>query len=82
MKPVLPAERPATDLVPIETLDADIRNLCVCINAATWELLVKIREFDERVGWAKWGSGSCAEWPTKPTKQTSSRLRCAIRQVT
>ncbi len=62
MKPVAPALRPAPDLVPIETLDADIRNLCLCINAATYELLVKIREFDERVGWAKWGLLSCAEW--------------------
>ncbi len=30
--------------------------------AATYELLVLIREFDERVGWLKWGLKNCAEW--------------------
>ena len=50
------------DLIPIEDLDQSILSLCTRINAATYELLVMIREFDERVGWAKWGLHSCAEW--------------------
>ena len=50
------------ELVPIEDIDRDIRNLCCRINAATYELLVLIRQFDQRVGWAKWGLHSCAEW--------------------
>lgn len=56
--------RPANppDLLPIEDLDRKILNLCVSINIATYELLTTIREFDERVGWLKWGSHSCAEW--------------------
>ena len=56
--------RPVTapDLVPIEDLERDILNLCIGINAATSELLVLIREFDERVGWLKWGLENCAEW--------------------
>jgi hypothetical protein len=52
----------APDLVPIEDLERDIHNLCIGINAATCELLTLIREFDERVGWLKWGLENCAEW--------------------
>ncbi len=51
-----------SDLKPIEELDQNILSLCTRINAATYELLVMIREFDERAGWAKWGLHSCAEW--------------------
>ena len=57
MKPVT-----APDLTPVEDLERDILNLCVGINAATSELLELIREFDERVGWLKWGLDNCAEW--------------------
>jgi len=52
---------PAT-LTPIEDLDRRILDLCTGINAATYELLFMIREFDERVGWLQWGLSNCAEW--------------------
>ena len=32
------------------------------LNAATYELLTLIQEFDERTGWLKWRRVSCAEW--------------------
>lgn len=51
--------RPVT---PIEELDRNILNLCTRINAATYELLVLVREFDERAGWLKRGLQNCAEW--------------------
>ena len=54
--------RPAPDLAPIEELDRNILNLHTRINAATYELLVLVREFDERAGWLKWGLQNCAEW--------------------
>jgi len=54
--------KPAAELALIEDLDRDIFTLCNHINAATYELLVLIREFDERVGWLKWGLKNCAEW--------------------
>ena len=57
-----PANTVTPTLVPIDHLDRDIRNLCQGINAATYELLVLIRQFDERVGWCRWGLSSCAEW--------------------
>jgi hypothetical protein len=50
------------DLTPIEELDQNILTLCTRINAATYELLVMIREFDERAGWLQWGLDNCAEW--------------------
>ena len=51
-----------TDLTPIETLDERILNLCTRINAATYELLMMIREFDERGGCLKWGLDCTATW--------------------
>jgi hypothetical protein len=52
----------ATDLTPIEALDERILNLCTRINAATYELLVMIREFDERGGCLKWGLDCTSKW--------------------
>jgi len=59
MKPV---KSPANRLLSIDELDRDIVNLAARINAATYELLVLIRQFDERAGWLKWGLANCAEW--------------------
>ncbi len=50
------------ELTPIEALDQTILNLCTRINAATYELLLMIREFDERGGCLKWGLESTAAW--------------------
>ena len=52
----------ATEVTPIEALDRNILILCSCINIATYDLLVLIREFDERLGWLKWGMQNCAQW--------------------
>ena len=52
----------AIEPTPIEELDRNILILCGRINTATYELLVLIREFDERAGWLKWGMQNCAEW--------------------
>ena len=59
MRPVTPEH---CELTSIEDLDRNILNLCTRINAATCELLVLIREFDERAGWLQWGLSNCAEW--------------------
>jgi hypothetical protein len=50
------------DTTRIDELDQSILTLCSRINAATCELLVMIREFDERAGWLQWGLDNCAEW--------------------
>ena len=63
MRPVItPAKNPLTELISIDELDRAIVNLSARINAETYELLVLIRQFDERAGWLTWGLGSCAEW--------------------
>jgi hypothetical protein len=46
----------------IDDLDAQICALARRMNAQTYELLVLVREFDDRFGWAKWGLRNCAEW--------------------
>ena len=50
------------NLLPIDDLDRAIVTLAARINAETYELLVLIRQFDERAGWLQWGLGNCAEW--------------------
>jgi hypothetical protein len=52
----------AARLLSIDELDRDIVSLTDRINAGTFELLVLIRQFDERAGWLKWGHSNCAEW--------------------
>jgi hypothetical protein len=51
-----------SNLPSIDDLDRAILTLSARINAETYELLVLIRQFDERAGWLKWGLGNCAEW--------------------
>jgi Domain of unknown function (DUF222) len=46
----------------IDELDRAIVSLSARINAATYELLVLIRRFDERGGWLAWGFECCADW--------------------
>ena len=46
----------------IDDLDAEICTLASQLNAQTCRMLVLVRELDDRMGWAKWGSRSCAEW--------------------
>ncbi|MBT8108014.1 MAG: hypothetical protein KJP17_07240 [Gammaproteobacteria bacterium] len=61
--------RPVTS---IEELDRNILSLCTRINAATYELLVLIREFEERGGHLKWGLENCAEWLDTETGEVST----------
>ena len=57
-----PAEAAIPELVSIDELDQNIIDLATRINIAICELIVLIREFDERVGFLKWGFENCAEW--------------------
>ena len=45
-----------------EALGRQITELCGYIYAATYRLLVLIREFDEQDGWHQHGLCSCAHW--------------------
>jgi hypothetical protein len=46
----------------IDDLDAAICRLASRIHAVSYQLLVLVREFDDRMGWAKWSYPNCAEW--------------------
>ena len=57
-----PASASAAAERSIDDLDAAICTLARQMNAETYRMLLLVREFDDRFGWAKWSLGSCAEW--------------------
>jgi hypothetical protein len=59
MKPVTAVK---DRLLSVDELDRGIVRLASKINAATYELLVLVRQFDERAGWLNWGFDNCADW--------------------
>ena len=46
----------------IDDLDAAICRLARQMYAETYRMLLLVRDFDDRFGFAKWGFPSCAEW--------------------
>ena len=46
----------------IDDLEQSIVILFTSINASTYQVLMQIREFDERAGWLQWSFQNCAEW--------------------
>ena len=52
----------STDDRSIEDLGNAIVRLDRKMRAECYRLLVLVRQFDDRFGWAKWSFGSCAEW--------------------
>jgi hypothetical protein len=56
------ADTPSADRRSIDDIDAEICALAQHMNAQTCRMLVLVREFDDRLGWAKWGLRNCAEW--------------------
>ena len=50
------------DTESIDDLDAAICTLAAKLNTETHRLLVLVRAFDDRMGWAKWSFRHCAEW--------------------
>ncbi|MCG8370964.1 MAG: HNH endonuclease [Proteobacteria bacterium] len=62
MKPVETVQSVVPDLIAIDELEHNILTHCMRINVATYQLLLMIREFDERCGFLKWGLESAAEW--------------------
>ncbi len=57
-----PVKVPEDCLLSIDELDRGIVKLAARINSSTYELLVLVRQFDERAGWLKWGLANCTEW--------------------
>lgn len=63
----------------IEDLDAAICRMSRGINAAQYRLLLLIREFDDRFGWARWSFRSCSEWLAWRVGITRSAAREKVR---
>ena len=51
-----------TNLISIDELDHAIVSCAARINAATYDMLLLVRQFDERAGFLRWGLDNCAEW--------------------
>ena len=56
------ADYTASERRSIDELDAAIGRLVRQMNAECYQMLVLVREFDDRFGWKKWGHKTCAEW--------------------
>jgi len=56
------ADYTSTELRSVDELDAAIGRLVRQMNAECYQMLVLVREFDDRFGWQKWSFKSCAEW--------------------
>src|SRR5688572_28059921 len=58
--------RPSADYTStertVDELDAAIGRLVRQMNAECYQMLVLVREFDDRFGWKKWNCKTCAEW--------------------
>ena len=63
----------------IEDLDVEIFRLTGRLNADTYRLLLLVRDFDDRFGWAKWGLRNCAEWLAWRCGLTLSAAREKVR---
>ena len=57
-----PVSSASTQPVSIDELEVAIVSCAAHINAATYELLLLVRQFDERAGFLRCGLGNCAEW--------------------
>jgi hypothetical protein len=58
----VPSPSRAAPARSIDELDAAICRLASHVNAVNYRVLVLVREFDDRMGWAKWSFPSCSEW--------------------
>jgi len=56
------ADYTAAELRSIDELDAEIRGLVRQMNVECYQMLVLVRELDDRFGYKKWGYKTCAEW--------------------
>ena len=74
-----PRDIAQSNLVSVEALDRSIFNLCARINAATYELLVLIREFEQRGGYLKYGLHNTVEWLAWRCDLTDATAREKVR---
>jgi len=56
------ADYTAIELRSIDEIDAAIGRLVRHMNTECYQMLVLVRELDDRFGWKQWGYKTCAEW--------------------
>jgi hypothetical protein len=56
------ADYTSTELRSVDELDVAIGRLVCQMNSECYQMLVLVREFDDRFGWKKWNFKTCAEW--------------------
>ena len=77
-RPSSPGARPASGPVPeLERLGDEIATLAAHLDAAKGRMLDRLREFDEREGWA--GFRSCAHWLSWRTSLAPGAAREQVR---
>jgi len=69
----------STELRSIDELDAAIRQLVRNMNTECHQMLVLVRELDDRFGWKQWGFKTCAEWLAYRTGICLSAAREQVR---
>ena len=62
----------------IDALGTEITELCTCIYAATYRLLVLIREFDERMRWRRSRKPISMPMSHRPRPPTATRSSCTF----
>ena len=65
--------------MPLERLEAPIRDLAGHLAAATCRFLVLLADFDARRGWASWEMTSCAAWLSWKCQMSSGTAREHVR---
>jgi hypothetical protein len=73
------ADYTATDLRSIDELDAAIGRLVRQMNSECYQMLVLVRELDDRYGWKQWSFKSCAEWLAWRSEISLSAAREKVR---
>ena len=63
----------------VDELDAAIGRLVRQMNAECYQMLVLVREFDDRFGWKKWSFKNCVEWLAWRTEISLSAAREKVR---
>jgi hypothetical protein len=73
------ADYTASEHRSIDELDAAIGRLVRQMNSECYQMLVLVREFDDRFGWKKWSRKTCAEWLAWRSEISLSAAREKVR---
>lgn len=70
---------PSMDDRSVEEIGSAICSLARRMHGETYQMLLLVRDFDDRFGWAKWSFASCAEWLAWSCQMSLSAAREKVR---